>query len=128
MIVRTRLKNISQDEIQEYLQDAKDSMLMFCESTEYYGVFDFFSGNLMGFFGVIVYENKIIYKNDYVLQKYRRKGIHSKMMKYRLMMFRAKKTHEATCTEMSYNSYIKQGFRPIKKFKNGCIKVSKTMY
>lgn len=101
----------------KYLKDAKRNGLVFCNNTDYYGLF--IDKEIVGFCGVITYKNKYVFKNDYVIEKHRGNGYHKQMMNFRLAL--AKKNNikkvEATCTNMSINNYFSFGFQIYKKYK-----------
>lgn len=93
--------------------------LSFCNNTKYYGLYK--NGILVAISGILSYKNKYIFKNHYVFTNERGKGYFKEMLNFLLSNYKGK--IEATCTKMSIREYLKRGFKPIKKFKNGCIKV-----
>jgi len=112
-------------DIQKYNSEIKKYQLCFCSATKYFGLFE--DDELLGFFGIIKLKNKVIFKNDYILEKHRGKGYYKYMMNYR--MFLAKSCGirnpiiEATCTKYSIKTYLKYGFKVVQEYKNGCKKV-----
>ena len=119
------IERIYKYEIEKYNCEVKKYQLCFCEKTKYFGLFE--DDDILGFFGIIILKNKVIFKNDYILEKHRGKGYYKYMMNYR--MFLAKNTGlkdvkiEATCTKYSINTYLKYGFKIVQEYKNGCKKV-----
>jgi len=66
----------------------------------------------LGFCGIQFYSTKAIFKNDYVVPKFRKNGLWNVMYDYREWVVRTKpmiKTIEATCTDMSLNLYLRKG-------------------
>jgi len=115
------IKKININDIQKYSSEIKKYQLCFCSSTQYFGLFE--DDELLGFFGIIILKNKVIFKNAYILEKHRGKGYYKYMMNYRMYLAKNVGLIEATCTKYSIKTYLKYGFRVIKEYKNGCKKV-----
>jgi len=113
------MKILKPEEIKEFITEATKENLTFCKNTKYYGIYK--EGELVGFSGVLRYKNKTIFKNHWIKPKHRKKGYFKEMLDFLLNEYKGK--IEATCTKMSINEYKKGGFKEIKKFKNGCVKV-----
>ena len=115
-----QIRQIPISAILRYQKEAEKAQLVFCTQTVYYGLFVGLKNDILaGFAGIRMYGNKVVMKNDYIFPEYRKKGYNTKLLKYRLQITRGVKA-EATCTPMSLSLYLKQGFREVKKFKNGC--------
>lgn len=116
---------IKYEDIKKHIDEIKKYQLCFCSSTIYYGLFE--EDVLVGFAGIIIQSEKIIFKNDYILESERGKGLYKYLMNYR--MFIAKnsgnkiKKIEANCTNYSIKTYLKYGFKVVKEYRNGCKKV-----
>jgi GNAT superfamily N-acetyltransferase len=112
------IKTIANAEVEPFLIQAKKSGLTFCNSTQYYGYYD--NDKLVAITGVIWYSKKAIFKNSYVLEEYRRKGIYQNLFRYRMIAVRERgiKLIEATCTDMSLGLWLKMGAKIIQQFKN----------
>ena len=111
------IRIIKQSEVEPFLAQAKKAGLTFCNSTEYYGYFE--DDVLVGITGAIWYSKKAVFKNSYVLEDYRRKGIYKTMFRYRMIAARERgvKLIEATCTEMSLPFYLSMGAKVIEQYK-----------
>lgn len=120
MIIRSAKKK----EIDKHIQEAKKSNLVFNKSTEYFVIVDK-NGKIIGMSGLMLFKNKAIFKNDFVLKQYRGNGYFKKMVNFRINYCKNRgiKKLEATCTPMSYRYYRAVGFEPVTYYKNGCIKV-----
>lgn len=113
------IRKITHNDIKSLKKQAESDGLIFSETTQYYGYYD---DNLIAFTGIINYSNKVVFKNHWVHPEYRRKGIFRNLFYFSVEKSNGKPI-EATCTEMSLPMYLKNGFRIMKKFKNGCTKV-----
>jgi hypothetical protein len=111
------IKPIEVTDITEHILEAKKEGLIFSHSTRLYGYF--VNNKIVGFTGIVLYKNKAVFKNHYVLKKHRNKGYFKKMFAYsiNLCKFLNVNTIEATCTEMSINYYLNNNFIPIKKYR-----------
>ena len=111
------IRLIRQSEIEPFMTEAKKAGLIFCNSTEYYGFFD--NDTLVAITGVIWYSKKAVFKNSYVLEDYRRKGIYMQLFRYRMIAVRERgiKVIEATCTDMSLPLYLKMGAKVTEQYK-----------
>jgi hypothetical protein len=111
------IKTITKAQLEPFLLDAQKTGLVFCNSTQYYGYFD--DGKLIAITGVIWYSKKAIFKNSYVLEEYRRKGIYQNLFRYRMIAVRERgiKLIEATCTDMSLSLWLKMGAKVIQQYK-----------
>ena len=103
------IRTIRDSEVQPFLDQAKKAGLSFCNSTEYYGYYH--GTTLVAITGVIWYSKKAVFKNSYVLDDYRRKGIYQQLFRYRMIAARERgvKLIEATCTVMSIGLWLKMG-------------------
>ena len=72
-----------------------------------------------GFTGIIIYKNKAIFKNHFIFKEYRGKGYFKQLFDFSIKLTKELgiKKVEATCTDMSINHYLKNGFKVIKEFK-----------
>ena len=75
-------KKININDIQKYSSEIKKYQLCFCSATQYFGLFK--DDELLGFFGIIILKNKVVFKNDFMLEKHRGKGYYKYMMNYRM--------------------------------------------
>ena len=114
------IRPVSYSEVEPYIEMAKKEGLIFCSKTQYIGLFR--GDKLLAMAGMLIYPTRVVMKNDYVLPEQRRKGLHKALMLYRISRFRDRAL-EATCTPMSLNNYLRFGFKRVKEFKNGCVKV-----
>jgi N-acetylglutamate synthase-like GNAT family acetyltransferase len=111
------IRRVNIKEINHLIVPAKKTGLSFCKSVILYGLFN--NGNLVGFTGVIIKKNKVIFKNHYVIEEHRRKGYFNELFNYSILLTKELKikTVEATCTEMSLQKYLASGFKIVKKYK-----------
>lgn len=111
------IKTIRMEEVEPFLAEAKKAGLTFCNSTEYFGFYD--GGELVAISGAIWYSKKATFKNSFVLESHRHKGIYKQLFRYRMVVARERgiKLIEATCTEMSLPFYLKMGAKPIEQYK-----------
>jgi len=111
------IKEISIRDINEYFVEAKKSGLVFCKSTNLYGLF--VEGELVSFSGIIIMPKKAIFKNQFVPKKYRGRGYFKRMLDFRLQLCKKLQINiiEATCTPMSIKEYLKRGFKVVKQYK-----------
>lgn len=94
---------------------AKSEGLCFNNKTSYMEFYE--AGEPVGMVEWMEYKNKIVYKNDYVVPTKRGRGIYRAMFDARERHLNTNKPVEATCTSMSINHYIANGFKIIKKYK-----------
>lgn len=108
---------ISLNDLNPYLKVAKQSGLVFCDKTDYYGFY--LNNEMVGFCGVLKYKSKWVFKNAFVLESHRGNGYHKSMMIFRLKEAKANGIRyvEATCTDMSLGNYIKFGFQVVRTYK-----------
>lgn len=101
----------------QYLADARRSGLIFCRNTCLYGLY--LDGDMAGFGGVIFHKNKAVFKNQYIVQQFRRQGFFKALLNSVIEQCLEKgiSKGEATCTDMSLPEYIKRGFVVVKKYK-----------
>jgi len=104
---------ISYDEIIQYKKLAEQSGLCFAKNTIYFANYN--NGNLVGFFGIIQFKNKIIIKNIFIFETYRGNGYFKEMLDFAVSQSHGKKI-EATCTEMSIKEFVRRGFKLVKKY------------
>lgn len=76
----------------------------------------------IGFFGIIWHKKKATIKNIYIAHEYRKKG-HFKSMFLWFDSLCYGFDIEATCTSMSINGFLKNGFQVVQVYRNGCKKV-----
>lgn len=111
------IQQINKNNISQYIKEAESEGLIFCNSTILYGLF--INEKLVAFAGIIIYKKKAIFKNAFVIKTKRGNGYFKELLKYRLNLIKELniKIVEATCTKLSINAYISQGFKPIKQYK-----------
>lgn len=107
------IRPIPFSDIKQYQKLAERSGLCFSERTKYFA--NFHDDNLVGFFGILFYTNKLVIKNIFIFEKHRKKGYFKEMLDFILASYQEKKI-EATCTDMSLQEFLKKGFLPIKKY------------
>jgi GNAT superfamily N-acetyltransferase len=112
------IKTITDAEVQPFLEPAKKLGLSFCNATQYYGYYD--NGKLVAITGVLWYAKKAVFKNSYVLEEYRRKGIYQQLFRYRMVAVRERgiKLVEANCSDMSLPMHLKMGAKVTKQYKD----------
>lgn len=112
------IKQISYNDIQHYVTDAKRSHLTFCASTILYGLI--VNNEIVAFAGLIIKNNKAVFKNSYVPANQRGNGHFKKLVNYRLALCKSLniKVMEATCTQMSIKYFLENGFKIVKEYKN----------
>lgn len=102
------------------IEQAEKEGLVFAKKTDLY--LCSIKGVNIGFFGFLWHKNKAVVKNVYIAPEHRKNGhFHSVMNWVNKMTYGL--DCEATCTEMSLNGFLKNGFRVVKEYKNGCKKV-----
>lgn len=108
---------INENDINEYLNDAKKSGLTFCKKTILYGLF--IDNKLKAFTGILLSKNKAVFKNHFVPEKNRGNGYFKVLLDFSIKICKQLniKVIEATCTKMSINEYYKRGFKEVKKYK-----------
>lgn len=100
--------------IDEHVKSAKREGLVFNPNTKLYLLID--GATLVGFTGIQKIGKKYVFKNHYVLPKYRGRGYFKQMLDFSLNKTKGYLI-EATCTNMSIREYIKRGFRAIRQYK-----------
>lgn len=116
-VQKYNINKINKNDILNYISSAKNEDLTFCNKTNLYGLY--INEELIAFTGIIIYKNKAIFKNHYVLNKYRGLGYFKILFDFSLKICKNLniKKVEATCTEMSINHYLKNNFKIIKEYK-----------
>jgi predicted GNAT family acetyltransferase len=111
------IKEISLNDISEYYTEAKKSGLVFCKSSSLYGLF--VENKLVAFTGIILTPKKAIFKNHFVPKENRGKGYFKILFEFGVKLSKelSIKTIEATCTKMSINHYMNNGFKIVKEYK-----------
>jgi len=96
---------------------AREDMAGWSEKAIYYAVI--VNGVYAGVSSIQYWSTKVKFNNHYVFPEYRGNGLFKMMFDY--IMLEAKKSKgkyiEATCTSMSIDYYVKNGFEVIKEFK-----------
>lgn len=112
------IKEISINDIDIYKKEALKANLVFCKKTILFGLFD--DNKLVAFGGILFFKNKAILKNFFVPVEHRGKSYFKMLFNFCITLCNniGIKKLEATCTEMSINTFLKHGFKPIKKYKN----------
>ena len=89
----------------------------------------YINGDLAGFSCIVIKNNNARFKSDFVLYKDRNKGVYDALFKKRLEYARIKGVKKVTafCTPMSIGTFLRYGFTPIKKNKNGIYFVRKDL-
>lgn len=117
------IKPVSYDLIAPLQVIAQKEGILFRGGIEFYGAY--IEETLVGFCGVKLGKRTAWLKSDYVFPSYRRRGILTEMIKYRLELLRVhncKKVY-ASCTLMAIGAHIRLGAEVVQRFKNGIIKV-----
>jgi len=73
---------------------------------------------LIGFCSAIIKKNEVHFCHDFVYTEFRNKGIYSKLFSERMLFFIQSKKITAVATNMSVNTYLKNGFTILNKTKN----------
>ena len=102
------ITEIDFSDILKYKKEVEKCGLVFCKSTQYFGIFD--NSEMVGFMGIILYKNKIVHKNIYIFPMFRGKGYFKFCLDWCIQY--AEKLNifviEATCTKMSIKEYLKR--------------------
>ena len=108
---------VTWEQISPFIKLAKESGLIFCDSTEYYAFYH--NGNIVAITGLIWYKNKTVFKNSFVLPNYRGYGIYRNLFEFRLNLTKTRNIRkiEATCTKMSLKLWLDKGAVLIKQYK-----------
>jgi len=109
------IRRVDFDVISKYREEAERSGLCFAKNTLYFE--NFKEDTLMGFIGVLTYQNKITIKNIYVIDEYRGKGHFKGMLDFILSNYPKCRTFEATCTAMSIREFLRRGFKVSRIYK-----------
>jgi predicted GNAT family acetyltransferase len=96
---------------------SKEDMAGWSKNAQYYYVL--FAEQIAGVSSIQYYAPKVKFNNHYVYKEYRGKGLFKVM--FHFLMEKAieskRKVIEATCTEMSVDYYLKNGFEVVKEYK-----------
>ncbi len=113
----TEVKQVRYSEIQCFEEIAKKEDLTFCNKTIYFAAFH--KCEIVGFTGIIVYSNKVVFKNHFVLPQFRHNGFFNAMFNFSVAYALSLDRHlvEATCTSQTIDYYLSKGAKVIKKFK-----------
>ena len=106
-------------EIQPFVKWATREKLVFAKNTSYIVVVSE-GGAIIAICGLLLYSNKVVFKNDYVLPEYRGQGLWGLMFNTRraiVSKIDGLKWIEATCTPLSLPLYLQKGFDIIEKYK-----------
>jgi len=105
------IKEISNEEAKKYI--ARDKLLIYTPDASHYGYFE--EDILLGIVAYKKIKNTYRVKSLYVLDEYRNKGIGNKLVLYLL-----NNNYDFDCyaTEASFNLFQRNGFIPVKKYKN----------
>jgi len=114
------IKEIEFDIVKEYENEMKQSMLTLASIDSLYG--EFLNGVLVGWAGVKKTKSKYIFKTAFVRKEYRNKGTYGRLLRYRMAKY-SDKPIETNCTPMSFNNLLRNKFKVIKEYKNGCKKL-----
>lgn len=117
------IKKVKLNDILPYKKDAVKEGILFTDKADYYAIYD--DNMLMGFSAIKYTVNKAILKCEYVLPKYRNKGLLMCMIKDNLLVLKRNGilTAEANCTKMSINAHLKSGAKVVRVFKNGITQI-----
>lgn len=110
------IKEVGYNDIKEYIKEAEREHLTFNKKAVYYaGIIE---GNIVGFVGVMYYQNKAVLKSDYVLPEYRKQGIYRALNSYRMLKIIEKgiKKVEANLTDKSLPLHLRLGAKIIKRY------------
>lgn len=108
---------IVKDDVKQFKLEAEKSGLVFCDSAKLYGYY--IDDQLVAFCGIIIYNNKAIFKNFFVSSEYRGNGYFKILFSHLMHLtktFGLKKV-EATCTDMSITHFLKNDFKIVKEYK-----------
>jgi hypothetical protein len=117
------MKQISIEDIEKYIPQAKKEGILFSQNCTYYGIYE--GENLAGFCAVKISGKRGILKCAYVLPRYRRRNLYSTMTLSRLYFLQQQGCEivEANCTKMSIGLMLKLGAKIVKKYKNGITQI-----
>ena len=113
--------------IQEYKSKATKERVTLDNPKEaiWFGAYN--DEKLLGFNCAVIKNNTARLKSDYVFKEHRNKGIYDKLFKYRLDYCIERNVKKATafCTPLSLGTFLRYGFTPKSKNKNGIVFVTK---
>jgi len=114
------IHKLSFTDLEIYKEQSIKEGLIFCTSTEYYGIVE--NDKIVAFAGLLNYGKKSIIKNIYVIESERGKGHFKYLIAYFLVITKGK-ILEANCTPMSLRHFLNLGFKQLKLYKNGITQV-----
>jgi hypothetical protein len=120
--MKTEKISIKELKILFNIEQAKKEGLVFAKKTDLY--LCSIKGVNIGFFGFIWHRNKVVVKNIYIVPEHRGKGNFCDIMNWVNKITYGLEC-EATCTKMSLNGFLRNGFLVVKEYKNGCKKVKR---
>lgn len=116
--VSITIRSASKEDIQPLVKMAEKEHLLFANNTSY---LTFTLGDqIIGFCGILIYSNRVTFKNDYVIPAYRGWGLWQLMFDTRkkiIQKMSSIKYIEASCTPASLPLYIRNGAKIVKAFK-----------
>jgi len=113
----TAIRDVDRAEIEPFMAAAKREGLVFNHHTEFYGYF--VDGTLAGFAGMMYYRSKVVLQSDYVLPQYRKRGIYTELIRYRLVIARKRgyRCVEINCLPASEGANLRLGAKVTKVYK-----------
>ena len=117
-MLEVSIKKIEIIALNPIIEAAKKEGLGFCKNTVLYGCF--LDNEIIGFTGILWFKNKAVFKNHFVLPKYRRNKIFTKMLIFciDIVKIRQVKLIEANCFASSISAYLALGGKIVKTFNN----------
>jgi GNAT superfamily N-acetyltransferase len=113
------IRKVTLNDLLPYKIDAEKAGLCFAKNTLYFAYVA--SPNIIsGFVGVLMYRNKAVIKNIYVLPEVRGNGIFKQLLNFIILDLNRQNIFniEATCTKMSIREFERRGFKSIKQYKH----------
>jgi N-acetylglutamate synthase-like GNAT family acetyltransferase len=105
------IKQISNSIAKKYID--LDSMLIYTPEATHYGYFE--DNEMLGIIAVKKIRNTYRIKSLYVLPDYRKRGVGNKLIGY---LVKDEYDYDCYATTHSYNLFHKNGFEPVKEYKN----------
>lgn len=109
----------------------KEHVQMKEDDTVYFGAY--IGDKLIGFAGYKIVGKKVRYKADYIFNRFRRKGVYSKIWEERdkevfeLLKRKGFREINAFCTSKSVGMYLKNNFKQVSKNENNITFVRKVI-
>jgi GNAT superfamily N-acetyltransferase len=112
------IKQVALNELLPYKKEAERAGLCFARNTLYFANFE--DNKITSFIGILLFRNKAIIKNIYVLHEHRGKGYFKEMLGFVIerILDSGISRIEATCTDMSIREFYRKKFKVMRKYKH----------